>query len=381
MKPGPVACVVVALALLSSPSCPAKGGEPRGGMPRKQLSLDRGWRFHLGDASSPEGDFGYGIDASFAKAGDAAGPANRGFNDSSWGRIDVPHDWVVGLPFVRSDDDGVLQHGFKPVGRRFPKTTIGWYRRTFTVPASEAGVRFAVRFDGVFRDCTVWLNGHYLGRHASGYGEFTFDVTDYLAYGGKNSLVLRVDASQYEGWFYEGAGIYRHTWLLEYGQVHIPEYGVYLRTNVAGDHATVDVVTSIGNEATSAARCAVTSVVRDPGGRTIASLTSQAADVPVRSDRDFLQAIRVPQPKLWSPETPSLYTLVSLVQSGGEVIDSVVTPFGIRTLLFDRDRGFVLNGNVVKIKGVCCHQDHAGVGSALPDRLQYYRIGKLKEMG
>ena len=381
MKLSRIGSAAFAFACLSLIVLPARAVQIQDGLPRKQLSLDRGWRFHLGNASSPEGDFGYGIGASFAKAGVAAGPARPDFSDSSWDVVNVPHDWVVSLPFVRSDDEGVLEHGFKPVGRRFPKTTIGWYRRTFSVPASESGERFALRFDGVFRDCIVWLNGNYLGRHTSGYGEFGFDVTDYIQYGGNNTLVLRVDASQYEGWFYEGAGIYRHTWLLEYGQVHIPEYGVYLRTAVAEDHATIDIVTSVSNEGSAAGRCAVMSTVRDPEERIVASDASESTDVPARDVRRIAQSIHVPHPRLWSPESPALYTLVTEIRSGEKVIDYHVTSFGIRTVVFDKDRGFLLNGRPLKIKGVCCHQDHAGVGSALPDRLQYYRIEKLKEMG
>jgi beta-galactosidase len=349
--------------------------------PRAQLSLDRGWRFHLGDASSAENDFGYGTGAAFAKAGEAVGAANPEFKDSSWTRVNIPHDWAVEQQFVRSDDDDVLQHGFKPVGRRFPQTTIGWYRRAFSIPASDAEKRIAIRFDGVFRDCIVWLNGHYLGRHMSGYGEFGYDVTDYIHYGGSNTLVLRVDASQYEGWFYEGAGIYRHTWLIKCNPLHIPEYGVYLKTAVSRDAASIDVRTWIENQGSSDGGCTVRSIVLDADGKPVASNTGKDISIPPGSQGDIMQTLQVPHPKLWSLESPRLYSLVSLLLSDGNVIDSVVTPFGIRTVRFDKDEGFFLNGRPVKIKGVCCHQDHAGVGSALPDRLQYYRIERLKEMG
>lgn len=351
-----------------------------GGM-REQLSLDRGWRFHLGDASSAEKDFGYGTGSPFAKAGEAVGAARPEFNDSSWSRVNVPHDWVVEQKFVKLDDNDVQSHGFKPVGRRFPQTTIGWYRRAFIVPASDAEKRISIRFDGVFRDCTVWLNGHYLGRHMSGYGEFGYDVTDYINYGSNNALVLRVDASQFEGWFYEGAGIYRHTWLIKCNPQHIPEYGVYLKTTVSGDAASVDLRTWVQNQGVSESECTVKSVLLDGDGKAVASATGKGLRILPGGQGDILQSIRVPHPRLWSLESPQLYSLVSLVLSGEKVLDSVVTTFGIRTIRFDKDEGFFLNGVPVKIKGVCCHQDHAGVGSALPDRLQYYRIERLKEMG
>ncbi|HLX13295.1 MAG TPA: hypothetical protein VKS81_10830, partial [Bacteroidota bacterium] len=169
---------------------------------RKQLLFDYGWKFHLGDASSPEGDFGYGIEASFAKAGEASGPAKVDFDDKDWRTLDLPHDWAVEQDFVNSKDEAVRDHGYKPIGRQFAKTTVGWYRRTFTVPKADSGKRIVVKFDGVFRDCVVWLNGHFLTRHLSGYSEFSEDITNYLKYGSKNVLVVRVDASQYEGWFY-----------------------------------------------------------------------------------------------------------------------------------------------------------------------------------
>ncbi len=357
----------------------AQGRVPSG--PREQLSLDRGWRFHLGDASSPEGDFGYGTGAPFAKAGDAVGAARPEFNDSSWRRINVPHDWVVEQAFVKSNDGDVIAHGSKPVGRPFPGTTIGWYRRSFHMPPADSAKRVAIRFDGVFRDCIVWLNGHFMGRHLSGYGEFEFDVTDYLNYGGGNTLALRVDASQYEGWFYEGAGIYRHTWLIKYNPVNIPEYGVYVTTAVSGDRATVNIRTQIEDQGSSDAVCTVKSVVRDASGNIVASHSGREIVVHAGGREEIPESLPVPHPQLWTLESPRLYTLASLVVSEGKTLDSTVTTFGIRTIRFDKDEGLFLNGVHVKIKGVCCHQDHAGVGSALPDRLQYYRIERLKEMG
>ena len=142
------------------------------------------------------------------------------FDDRSWRTVNLPHDWAVELDFVNVNDENVRDHGFKPIGRQFPKTTIGWYRRSFTVPKSDEGKRLAVQFDGVFRDCTVWFNGHYLGRNLSGYSEFRYDLSDYIRFGQKNVLAVRVDASQYEGWFYEGAGIYRHIWLWKTPREH-----------------------------------------------------------------------------------------------------------------------------------------------------------------
>ncbi|HOC24427.1 MAG TPA: hypothetical protein PKJ13_03900, partial [bacterium] len=192
--------------------------------PRQKLLFDFGWKFALGHAADPQRDFGYGIGAAFAKAGEAQGAAHPNFNDSLWRSVDLPHDWAVELPFVNHEDPEVKSHGYKPVGRLFPESSVGWYRRAFAIPAADRGRRIRVEFDGVFRDAAVWCNGHYLGRHAGGYTPFSFDLTDYLRYGQRNTLVVRVDASHYEGWFYEGAGIYRHVWLHKYEPLHLAEY-------------------------------------------------------------------------------------------------------------------------------------------------------------
>ena len=348
---------------------------------REKLLLDFGWRFHLGDAGSAEGDFSFGADESFAKAGEAGGPAVPDFNDSTWQTVNLPHDWAVDLGFVNLKNDAVRDHGYKPVGRLFPKSSIGWYRRSFSVPASDRGKRLAVKFDGVFRDCMVWLNGHLLGTNLSGYSEFDFDITDYLNYGGKNVLVVRADASQYEGWFYEGAGIYRHVWLLKYHPLHIPLYGVFVSTTGSGSLARVHVTTSILNDQEAQSACTLRSTIVDHDGKSVATAVSNLKTLSPHGKDTLGDVMEISNPNLWDVESPYLYTLVSTLTSGDETLDRVETPFGIRFIRFDRDSGFFLNGKRVEIKGVCCHQDHAGVGSALPDRLQYYRIEKLKEMG
>ena len=348
---------------------------------RTKVLMDCGWKFHLGDASSAEGDFGYGTGMLFGKSGEAVGAIDTSFNDSTWRTVDLPHDWVVELDFLNAKDKNLRDHGYKPTGRLYPKTSIGWYRHSFTIPSTDRGKRVAIKFDGVFRDSKVWLNGHYIGSHMSGYSEFSYNITDYVKYGGKNVIVVRVDATQYEGWFYEGAGIYRHVWLEKYNPVHIPEYGIFIRTENTSEKAKVFVGTDIENPLASQARCELRSVIKDDKGKSVGESTIPDIRIPGFQKTTVQQEILVKDPKLWSLESPTLYTLVSFILSGNKIIDSITTSFGIRTLFFDKDKGFFLNGEHVKIKGVCCHQDHAGVGSALPNRLQYYRIEKLKEMG
>jgi len=352
---------------------------------RERLLLDFGWRFHLGHARDPLRDFGFGDTRDqqfgmFGKTGEFMfAPSKLDFDVREWREVDLPHDWVVELPFENAE--GLYNQGFKPVGRGYPATSIGWYRRTFDLPASDHGRRLSLEFDGVFRDCLVAINGVYLGRNLSGYSPFSFDITDLASCGGTNVLLVRCDATEHEGWFYEGAGIYRHVWLVKTAPVHVAQWGTCVTTAVQGGVATVSVATQVENEGDDAPACRVRSSIADPAGRVVAT----AATAPVRlagwSGRAFTQQLPVKAPELWSVETPRLYRLTTSVEVGGAEVDRYETPFGIRTLRFDPDQGFFLNGARVELKGTCNHQDHAGVGSALPDALQAYRVRRLKDMG
>ena len=349
---------------------------------RKHINFDAGWRFHFGDASDPERDFNYGIADIFSKEASGGNtPVSPRFRDSSWEEVQLPHDWVASLPFVHSPDYWVVAHGYKPVGGLFPKTSIGWYRKTFWVPDRDSTRRYSVQFDGIFRDSKVWLNGNYLGSNFSGYIGATYDLTDFLNYSGPNVLVVRVNATQYEGWFYEGAGIYRHAWLNEYPQLHIDNPGVFVHSTSTPKQATVTVETPLTNAAGSPEEAELLSYITERDGRVV----GRAKPVPVHlaegTSGTFTQQIQVSSPRLWSLEDPYLYRVVCLLRSGDRVVDSIRIRFGIRTITVDDHLGLFLNGRHVEIQGVCCHQDHAGVGSALPDYLQYYRIGLLKQMG
>jgi len=350
---------------------------------RERLLADFGWRFHLGHADDLAKDFGYGRGGAFAKSGSLIG--GRGsvtqatFDDAAWTAVDLPHDWAIDLPF--NEDRGLNGHGAKPLGRAFPDTSIGWYRRTFDIPASDVGRRIAIEFDGVFRDCIVILNGHFVGRNLSGYVPFRFDVTDLLTYGGKNALVVRVDATEYEGWFYEGAGIYRHVWLEKTAPLHVAHWGTFVRSASAAGTGTVSIATEVQNDADAAATCRIVSKIVDAAGATVATLTSAPVSVPEWGRQTVTQTTAIARPRLWSLEDPHLYKVVSTVVVGPATLDTYETQFGIRNVRFDAETGFSLNGKPVKLKGTCNHQDHAGVGAGLPDRLQYFRIEKLKEMG
>jgi beta-galactosidase len=348
---------------------------------RERLLLDFGWRFHLGNADDPVKDFGWGArlhGAAFAKTGVSLPVAGPDFDDSGWQGIDLPHDWAVELPFKNAAK--LIDRGCKPLGRDYPETSIGWYRRVFDLPASDAARRIAVEFDGVFRNAMVFFNDIYLGENLSGYAPFRFDLTDFANSGGKNTLVVRVDATLSEGWFYEGAGIYRHVWLTKTGPLHVAHWGTVVRTEVRKESASVQIQTEVENDSEKEKTCSVLSEVIGPDGRVAASVRSKPAEVPAWGKATLDSQAAVPQPALWSVELPNLYRLRTTLEGNGVPTDHDETVFGIRTIDFDAQTGFRLNGKPVKIKGTCNHQDHAGVGSALPDRLQSYRIQRLKDM-
>jgi len=368
---------------------PAKPVKPVTAGIRERLLLDFGWRFHLGHACDPSKDFGFGRNQhTFAKAGeDVALAVKADFDDSDWREVNLPHDWAVELPFVPSqnppatEDDPRAAHGFKPLGREYPDTSIGWYRRVFEIPAGDLGRRISLEFDGVFRDAVVMFNGYIIARNASGYAPFRVDVTDFANYGGKNVLVLRVDATLGEGWFYEGAGIYRHVWLSKTDPLHIPQWGVWVKSRLEGRAATLSIATDLVNEALAGRPCRVISTVYDPDGRAVATLKSPQLNMGAQENRTVLQHAVLHAPTLWSVDNPRLYRLLTRIEVNGKIVDDLVTSFGIRSIRFDGEKGFFLNGKPLKLNGTCNHQDHAGVGSALPDRLQYWRIERLKQMG
>src|ERR1039457_115978 len=347
---------------------------------RDALPIYFGWTFHLGHANDSRKDFGYGASGElFAKSGGFVDPGQGDFDDSGWQKVDLPHDWAIELPFQQ--DKVLTSQGSKPLGRGYPETSIGWYRKVFDV-AGGAGRRYSLEIAGVFRDCIVVFNGHYLGRNLSGYAPFSFDVTDFVNYGGKNVLVVRADATENEGWVYEGAGIYRHVWLVVTNAVHIPQWGNYVRCTVRPEATRISIASELSNASDTDQDVVVTSTILDPSGSVVGTSSSRAS-VPAWSQREVRPEVEITAPRLWSIEEPNLYRAATVVKAerGGALLDRYETTFGIRTLHFDADRGFFLNGKRVEMKGTCNHHDHAGVGAALPDRLQYYRIERLKEMG
>ena len=339
--------------------------------PRQITSLDLGWRFHRGEIAGVLID--HSTNQNLAPTADILGFA---YDDSSWQRVSVPHDYIVEGAF---DPKGETQHASLPV-------EPGWYRKRISIPAAGEGRRMWLEFDGVYRDSQMWLNGHFLGRHSSGYTSFHYDISEVSQPGTNNQLVVRVDPSAFEGWWYEGGGIYRHTSLVSVAPMHVAPWGVQVIANVGDPRdgseadARLEITTTLANDAAAAARTTVLSEVIGANGAVVAAKRTTHRVKP-NNNVDCHQSLTLSKAHLWSCERPYLYGLRTSLLVHGQVVDQITTAFGVRTFRFDANDGFILNGKPVRIKGTCNHQDFAGVGIALPDRLHEVRVQKLKEMG
>jgi beta-galactosidase len=332
---------------------------------REVIPLDHDWRFQLGDVSN------------------AIAPD---YDDHEWRRVDVPHDYVVEGVFDSTnhfvypgmDASWYYLHGFLPVQ---PAT----YRKTVFIPAGAKGKCLSLEFDGVFSNSRYWLNGQDIGSQYSGYTRSRFDITDAAACGSTNILTVRVDP-RYDGWWYEGGGIYRHVRLVMLDPVHVAPDGVFVAPTVAdpGDGIQADAMviatTEVTNTGAVAVSATVLSEILDAQGQPVAA-QSAALALPATAGSQATQQIPLAKARLWSLESPCLYQLRSTITVSGKVVDQLTTRFGVRQIRFDADHGFFLNGRHVKLQGVNMHQDHAGVGVAVPDRLFEWRLERLKEMG
>ena len=361
---------------------------------RERISFDQNWQFAFGNASSPAKDFGCGTEYFnyFTKAASIhnEGPYTLKFDSSDWKYVDLPHDWVVDLPYA---PEASHSHGYKTVGYKYPETSVGWYRKAFTVPAEDYGKHIWLQFDGIFRDAQVWVNGFYLGHEPSGYATQTYDISEYLNYGGENIVCVRADATLEEGWFYEGAGIYRHVWLNKASKLNVAPFGTFvysefavpysLRGNAGPDLslASLHIETTVQNMGAAAENYSLKHILKDADGQVAGECTADGSLILAKDSHKTLAVIAVENPHLWSCEDPYLYTVVTEVYAGDTLVDSYETTTGIRHIVFDNDRGFLLNGEVVKLKGVNMHQDHAGVGAGIPDGLQEWRLLQLKKFG
>jgi len=321
---------------------------------RSTLDFDRAWRFHLGDVPGAEA---------------------AGFDDSGWRTLDVPHDWSIEGEF--SDTNPAGAHGGALPGG------VGWYRKALAVPQADSGRLVFVEFDGVYRNSEVWINGQYLGKRPYGYSSFRYELTPHLRYGrARNVIAVRVDnAQQPNSRWYSGSGIYRHVRLVTTSPVHVDQWGTYVTTpEVSADSARVAIRTTVRNAARADQAITLRTTVYDAAGKEMATASSDgrlAADSVIEIAQDVI----VRTPTLWSLERPYLYRAVSRVMCQGGPCDEYTTPFGVRTFGFDVDRGFTLNGQRLKILGVCLHHDLGALGAAVNTRALERQLQIMKQMG
>ncbi len=332
---------------------PAGASRPES-LAARRNNFDRGWRFQLGD---PDG----------AQA--------ASFDDHGWRELNLPHDWSIEGE-VSESAPARGNGGYLPTG-------IGWYRKTLTLPGSTAGKQVSIVFDGVYQRSEVWINGVSLGMRPYGFSTFSYDLTAHLAPHGKpNILAVRVDNSlQPNARWYTGSGIYRHVWLRVTDPLHIALWGVFASTPaVSKESANVEVKTSIQNAHSRSANFDLLTEILGPQGD-IVQQSRLPCTVAQGAEQTYACTLPVSSPRLWSPATPTLYQVRSTILVGGQAVDGEITTFGIREAMFDADRGFVLNGERVKLNGVCVHGDGGSVGTAVPERVWERRLGLLQEMG
>jgi beta-galactosidase len=340
-----VVCLVVLLSTL---------GVHANSRPGKTFDFNADWRFHLGDLAN-------GYDANL--------------DDSQWRRLNLPHDWSIEGEFDEKNPAGT-GGGALPGG-------IGWYRKTFNVPLISKGKLVFIDFDGVYRNSEVWINGHYLGKRPYGYSSFEYDLTPYLNFGTQRNLIaVKVDNSQQpNSRWYSGSGIYRNVWLTTTEKVRVDHWGTYVTTpEVSQQSATVAIKTKIRNDSEGNAPVNLTTVIYDAAGREVGRISER--NVAAKgSGAEVSQTLRIPRPVLWSDERPYLYKIASQLEQGGRIVDRYETPLGIRSFVFDVDKGFLLNGQPVKIRGTCNHHDLGALGSAINNRALERQLEMLKAMG
>ncbi|SNR95257.1 beta-galactosidase [Azospirillum sp. RU38E] len=334
--------------------------------------LDLGWRFHEGDIPVPE-PVGHHATYLSIKAGTAPGAAALIYDDSDWREVRLPHDWASEQPFVESAN---ISQGYRPRG-------IGWYRRALRLDPADRGKKIELQIGAIATHATIWINGSIVAHSFSGYTSLYIDITPFARYGDDlNIIAIRADATAMEGWWYEGAGLYRNVWLARRASVSIITDGIHCDPRQdGGGRWRVPVTATLTNIETAPVTVTVEASLVSPDGQEITRGSAGVTVVPVLDQATASLSLDAGQPRLWSVDSPTLYTLRTRVLRDGKVIDERNTPIGFRSIRFDADKGFFLNDQPVKLKGVCIHQDHAGVGVAVPDSLIHWRLLRLKAMG
>ena len=343
---------------------------------REILNMNMGWKFHYGDimVTSQGSPYTGGIDRPHIMKAGNHGFSRSGFDDSDWLDLDLPDDFVIRRGEFVAGEESI---------RGSLRTGIGWYRNTFYIPKQDEGRRLWLEFDGVFRDSEVWMNGYFLSRNLSGYTSFSCDIEHVALYGDKNTIAVKADASEVEGWWYEGGGINRNVRLIKTEPLHIPKWGVFVKSELTDDYQIADIKVCIDhtNESPDPANFDVSVKLIGPDGNITAKKQSVGLSIQPYSSGSSSVDLEINKPMLWSCDDPFLYNAEVSLLVNGVPLDEYRTTFGIRDCRFDPNKGFFLNGESVKIKGTCNHEGFACVGMAVPYAVNEYRIQKLKEMG
>lgn len=306
--------------------------------------------------------------------GDTPEAISTDFDDSAWRSLNLPHDWSIEGNFSEDHPAG-SGGGALPGG-------VGWYRKTFDIDKELKGKKLFIDFDGVYMNSEVWINGNYLGKRPYGYISFRYDLTPHLIYGGENVVAVKVDNSlQPNSRWYSGSGIYRNVWLTVVNPVYVDLWGTFVTTpEVTSEKAVVNVLTNIKNETTDDVLVKLRTTIVDSTGKNVAHHESEE-QLTTGSQKEVSHNLDLSNPKLWTIESPYLYSVVSEIMLNGKVIDNYLTPLGVRTFSFDPEKGFFLNGEPTKIKGVCMHHDLGCLGAAVNKRAIERQLEILKEMG
>jgi len=391
--------VCLRLAFVAACALAAHGAEAAAqASMRERVPFNAGWRFQKDDPPGAEGRLAYekikrwvtATGTEFvAGAADAPRPVGepggdvaytrRDFDDRGWRALDLPHDWGVEGPF-RQEYPGETG--------KLSWWGVGWYRKHFDVAPAERGRRLYLDVDGAMSYATVWLNGHFVGGWPYGYASFRLDLTPFVEYGAENVLAIRLDNPPDSSRWYPGGGIYRNVWLVRTAPIHVAHWGTYVTTpEVTPEAGVASVGVTLDNDSGAEARVTVRTEVYElaPGGarsaRPVAATEPQRVTLPAGGRATTTAEARVPRPKLWSLRRPSLYAAVTTVAQGGRSVDRYETTFGIRTIRFDAVRGFLLNGERVRLNGVCNHHDLGALGAALNLRALERQLEIMKEMG
>jgi len=364
---------------------------------REHLLFDTDWRFTKGDPVGIGDKLSYANTKPWVMAngnefveegkpaprpsgnlGDNVSYAQPDFNDSGWHQLNLPHDWGIEGPFKQEAPGST---------GKLPWEGIGWYRKHFTIPASDRGRRLYLDVDGAMSYASVWLNGQYVGGWPYGYASWELDLTPYIKVGAENVLAIRLDNPPDSSRWYPGGGIYRNVWLVKTGPVHVGHWGTYVTTpEVSPSAATVKIQVTVDNDSDTAAIVSVENEIYElkPNGtkdESVASISIDGVQIAPHKNQPSEAKITLKNPQLWSLDQPQRYVVMTSISQDGKLLDQYATPFGIRTTKFDADKGFFLNGEHVRLNGVCDHADLGALGTAINTRALERQIEILKEMG